>query len=118
MARIQVSNDPSGRIIVSFPYDPLIVKKVKSIDGRRWHPAEKHWSFRNLAGMGERILKVFGEKNVQIDPGLQAKFPTLKGTAPDFVVSAQSNDLQTTYPYPPHREGGGEEVRIRTVPEV
>ena len=25
MARIQISNDPSGRIIVSFPYDPLLV---------------------------------------------------------------------------------------------
>jgi len=34
MARIQISNDPSGRIIVSFPYDPLLVEKAKSIDGR------------------------------------------------------------------------------------
>jgi len=25
MARIQISNDPFGRIIVSFPYDPLLV---------------------------------------------------------------------------------------------
>jgi hypothetical protein len=25
MARIQISNDSSGRIIVSFPYDPLLV---------------------------------------------------------------------------------------------
>ena len=24
MARIQISNDSSGRIIVSFPYDPLL----------------------------------------------------------------------------------------------
>ena len=42
MARIQVSNDLSGRIIISFRYDPLLVAKVKSIDGRRWHPEEKH----------------------------------------------------------------------------
>ena len=48
MARIQVSNNPSSRIIVSFPYDPLFVEKVKTIDGRRWHPAEKHWSFLRL----------------------------------------------------------------------
>ena len=47
MARIQISNDPSGRIIVSFPYDPLLVEKVKSIDGRRWHPVEKYWSIPN-----------------------------------------------------------------------
>ena len=50
MARIQVSNDSSGRMIVSFPYHPLLVGKVKSIDGRRWHPAEKHWSFLRLGG--------------------------------------------------------------------
>ena len=31
MARIQISNDPSGRKIVSFPYDPLLVTKVKTI---------------------------------------------------------------------------------------
>jgi integrase/recombinase XerD len=43
MARIQISNHPSGHIIVSFPYDLLLVEKVKSINGRRWHPAEKHW---------------------------------------------------------------------------
>ena len=47
MARIKISNDPSGRITVSFPYDPLLVEKIKSIDGRRWDPAEKHWSFPN-----------------------------------------------------------------------
>ena len=31
MARIHVLNDPSGHIIISFPYDPLLVEKVKSI---------------------------------------------------------------------------------------
>ena len=35
MARIHISNDPSGRIIVSFPYDPLLVSRVKTIEGRR-----------------------------------------------------------------------------------
>ena len=48
MARIQVSKDPSGHIIVSFPYDPLLVEKVKAIEGRRWHPTGKHWSFQKL----------------------------------------------------------------------
>ena len=57
MARIQISNDSSGRIIVSFPYDPVLVTKVKTIDSRRWHPAEKHWSFLNTDGTLERILE-------------------------------------------------------------
>ena len=47
MARIKISNDPSGQIIVSFSYDPLLVSKVKTIEGRRWHPIENYWSFPN-----------------------------------------------------------------------
>ncbi|MGD0916381.1 MAG: hypothetical protein ABSB22_07985 [Thermodesulfobacteriota bacterium] len=47
MARIQISNDPSGRITVSFPYDPVFVSKVKTIEGRRWNSAETNWSFPN-----------------------------------------------------------------------
>ena len=55
MARIQISNDPSGRIVVSFPYDSFLVAKVKTIDGRRWHPVGKHWSLPKLDGMSEKI---------------------------------------------------------------
>ena len=41
MPKFHILNDPSGRIIVSSPYDPLLVEKVKSVDGRRWHPSEE-----------------------------------------------------------------------------
>jgi len=47
MARICISNDPFGRIIVSFPYDLLLVVKVKTIDGRKCHPVVKYWSFQH-----------------------------------------------------------------------
>ena len=89
MARIQISNDPSGRIIVSFPYDPLLVEKAKSIDGRRWHPIEKHWSFPNTDGLIEKILKVFVNENVKIDPSLQANLP--KTSSSDDRVGAYVN---------------------------
>jgi site-specific recombinase XerD len=74
MAVANIGKDVSGRIVVSFPYDPIIVSKVKAINGRRWHPAEKHWSFPNTDGMLENILKVFEEKEIQIDPVLQNQF--------------------------------------------
>ena len=32
MARIQVSKDPFGRIVVSFPYHPVLVSKVKTLN--------------------------------------------------------------------------------------
>lgn len=91
MARIQISNDPSGRIILSFPYDPLLVSKVKTIDGRRWHPVEKHWSFPKLDGMLEKILKVFADNEIQIDPALK-------------IATSKAKDT----PSPLAGEGGGE----------
>jgi len=62
MARIQISNDSSGRIIVSFPYDPVLVTKVKTTDnGHRGHPVEKHWSFPNIINcLLERFLRFLG----------------------------------------------------------
>jgi len=45
MTRTEISKNPSGRIIVSFPYAPLLVSKVKTTEGRRWHFAQKHWHF-------------------------------------------------------------------------
>jgi hypothetical protein len=80
MARIQVSNDPSGRIIVSFSYDPVLVKKVKTIDGRRWHPAEKHWSFPKTNGTLEKILKVFEGEEIHLDSGSKTATSKIKDT--------------------------------------
>ncbi len=96
MAIIQISNDPSGRIIVSFPYDPLLVEKVKSIDGRRWRPAEKHWSFPNTDKTLGKILKVFEGKEIQIDPVLQTQFSNREGTVPDLLMSRTKNNERCT----------------------
>jgi len=30
---------------VAFSYNPTHVAKVKIIEGYKWHPKEKHWSF-------------------------------------------------------------------------
>jgi hypothetical protein len=97
MARIRISNDPSGRIVVSFPYDPLLVAKVKTIDGRRWHPVEKHWNFPNRDDILEKIIKVFGENEVQISPAL-------KGT----VVLDLHTDNPSILPLEKEGEGGFE----------
>ena len=86
MARIHISNDLSGRIIVSFAYDSLLVSKVKVIDGRRWHPVERHWSFPNRENIFEKILKVFADNEVQIDP-------VLKGSGPDLSLPAGRQGL-------------------------
>ena len=53
------TRDHSGKIRVTFPYEPEFVVKVKTIPGHRWHPAEKYSSFPNSDGILKRILKVF-----------------------------------------------------------
>jgi hypothetical protein len=89
MARIHISNDPSGQIVVSFSYDPLLVEKVKTIDGRRRHPAEKSWSFTNIEDVLEKILKVFGDKDGRIDPALKNVTSKAKDTpSPPAGISA------------------------------
>ena len=62
MVQANIGKDLSGRIVVSFPHDPSIVTKIKTIEGRRWHLAEKRWSFPNTDSILEKILKVFGDK--------------------------------------------------------
>ncbi len=73
MDRIYISNAPSARIIFSFPYDPLLVSKIKTIDGRRWHKDRKCWSFSNTNGTLEKILNAFEGEKIYINPALQTK---------------------------------------------
>ncbi len=51
MVRIRTSNDSSGRIVVSFLYDPLLIARIKAIDMHSRHSAEKHGSFSNTQEM-------------------------------------------------------------------
>ncbi|HLG30831.1 MAG TPA: hypothetical protein VI387_11520 [Candidatus Brocadiales bacterium] len=38
---VSLTKEGSGRLTVSFPYDPLRVAKVKTIEGYKWHPDKK-----------------------------------------------------------------------------
>lgn len=77
MGVVTVSKDVFNRIMVSFPYDPQLVEKVKTIEGRRWHPQEKYWSFPNTDGTLKKILEVFEGEKIHIDPQLQADIPKI-----------------------------------------
>ena len=51
MVRVNIGKDEPGRIVVSFPYDSIIVSRVKAIHGPRWHPVEKHERYLLIAGI-------------------------------------------------------------------
>ena len=72
IAKVKVSKDTSGKITVAFPYDPSRISKIKAIEGHKWNPDKKHWSFPDSEGVVHKILKVFGQEQVHIDPTLQS----------------------------------------------
>jgi len=45
--KIKILKDRENNLIVSFPYNPQFVQKIKTIKGHRWHPDGKYWSFLN-----------------------------------------------------------------------
>ena len=77
MKEITISRGTSNRIRVSFPYNKDYVAKIKTIDGHRWHPESKYWSFPNDKGIVEKILSAFSGENISIGPTLQ-KFDALE----------------------------------------
>lgn len=76
MKGVEIKKGAEDRIIVTFPYNPDYVKKVKNIKGHWWHPEEKHWSLPDTNGTLEEILKVFDGEEIQIDSNLQVRFHT------------------------------------------
>ncbi len=70
---VTINTDSSGRIKVAFHYDPQLVQKVKTIDGRKWHKDEKYWSFPDSDGLLEKILEVLEGEEIHIDPALRTE---------------------------------------------
>jgi site-specific recombinase XerD len=92
MARIHISKDETGRLTVSFPYNPLFVKKIKTIPGYKWHPAEKNWSFPNSDETLEKIFKAFSGEEIQLDPALQVSTPVIaRSETPSPVIARGRN---------------------------
>jgi hypothetical protein len=94
MARLHISKDNAGRIVLTFPYDPLLVTKVKAIPNHRWHPVEKYWDFPNTDGMLEKILEVFKSEEIHIDLALQGTVPDLRTERSGVVESGLSPSLK------------------------
>lgn len=70
-ANVKIKKGPTERITITFPYDTASIAKVKTIGDSRWHPKEKYWSVPPSNGVIERILAIFSEERIDIDPALQ-----------------------------------------------
>jgi len=75
MASVRISKDiQQDAIVVTFSYDPKFVAKVKTIEGHRWHPDKKYWSFPHSEHILKKILSVFKNENIHLDSTLQVSF--------------------------------------------
>jgi SWI/SNF-related matrix-associated actin-dependent regulator 1 of chromatin subfamily A len=94
---------------ITFVYSPITVNQVKTLSGRKWHPASKYWScppsFENFEkliewgfNLNDRAQKAWDKlneaKNVQLDviPGFEKMYPfQLKGV--EFIESKNGRAL-------------------------
>ncbi len=65
MTRIQISRDPSGRIIASFLSKPLVFSKGKTIEDCRRHPVRNELAF--LIGYIQMSAKDIGKTKSALD---------------------------------------------------
>ncbi|MEG8946950.1 tyrosine-type recombinase/integrase [Rosettibacter firmus] len=56
MLQIRIKKGNSNEIWVSFPYNPTLVEKIKTVKGNRWYPEGKYWLFPNTDGTLQKIL--------------------------------------------------------------
>ncbi len=82
-AQIQLFPKEDGRIIVSFPYTPERVKKIKTVPGRKWDFQKKHWSVPHTDTMIQNLLTLFKGNHVEIDPSLQPSDTSKPNPEPD-----------------------------------
>ena len=62
---VNVSQDISGRITLTFPYSMSSITKVKTIKGYKWYPDKKYWSFPDSDGKLREILNVFDGERIR-----------------------------------------------------
>jgi integron integrase len=68
---VTISSNNQGRIMVTFPYSPGIVAKIKTVAAYRWHPDEKYWSFPYSETVLDEILSALTGEKVDVDPALR-----------------------------------------------
>ncbi len=94
---IKISEMANGRIEVTFPYNSSSITKVKTIEGYRWHPEEKCWSFPSGDDTLRRILSVFYGEKVGVGPALQTGERYFEDLRSEFIARKYSPKTVKSY---------------------
>lgn len=61
---IRIEKGKLGQLLISFDYNEKIVKKIKTIKGRKWNPEEKKWIVPDNESTINRINELFSNTEI------------------------------------------------------
>jgi len=64
---VNITKDDAG-IVVTFPYNPLLVEKIKTIPYHRWHPEKKFWSFPKRSCSQQKNRDLYSSQHTDHSP--------------------------------------------------
>ncbi len=70
MSRIIIEKGGLENVILRVPYDQALLKKIRTIKGRRWQSEEKYWTIPWTEGIVQQLVKLFSPESVQIHSNL------------------------------------------------
>ncbi len=71
---VQITIGVRGQLKVAFPYDPNLVQKIKSVNGRSWNADEKYWSVPHNEETMQILAELFEGEQILAAPSLRAFF--------------------------------------------
>lgn len=66
MARVWISPGGPEDIEVRFPYDPVLIETIKTVQGWRWCPDGKYWTVPRTDGTVKTLLSLFRGEAVRV----------------------------------------------------
>lgn len=64
---VKIEFKENNKVIIRVPYNQELIRKIKTISGRRWNPNEKYWEVPYDENLISRLQTLF-EENISIDP--------------------------------------------------
>ncbi len=91
---IRITKGENGQVLVIFPYNQELVKKIRSVEGRRWHSDKKYWSIPHTEKALLELAKAFTGEQIIADPFLQHTFFVKGNDAGEELLGQVEKELQ------------------------